>query len=144
MGSLSVLFTRAGDGGAYACLMRNSRIRLHCSAAAISLTLLAATAFAQTPPPALDLQLHDLQQASDDDDAASSDFGAGDTTTSVHGSFTTGIGYSKNFGNSTYNAAELDVSKRTDDGRAVDFHIAVQRTTGLSYASPPDYVRRYP
>ncbi len=109
----------------------------------ISLSLFAAAAFAQTPPPALDLQLHDLQQPSDDD-TASSDFGAADTTSSVHGSFTTGIGYSKNYGNSTYNAAELDVSKQTDSGRAVDLHIAVQRSTGLPYGSPPDYVRRYP
>ena len=124
--------------------MRNSRFQPLRRSTAIVLALFATAAFAQTPPPALDLQLHDLQQASDDDDAASSDFGAGDTTTSVHGSFTTGIGYSKNFGDSTYNAAELDVSKQTDDGRAVDFHIAVQRTTGLPYASPPDYVRRYP
>jgi hypothetical protein len=125
--------------------MQNDRIRsLCCRFAAISLLLSAATAFAQAAPPALDLRLHDLQQPSDDEDAASSDFGAGDTTTHVHGSFTTGIGYSKNFGNSTYNAAELDVSKQTDSGRAVDLHIAVQRTTGLPYASPPDYVRRYP
>jgi hypothetical protein len=124
--------------------MRNVRFRsLSHALAAISLALFAATGLAQTPPPALDLRLHDLPEPSDDD-AASSDFGEGDSTTSVHGSFTTGIGYSKNFGNSTYNAAELDVSKQTDSGRAVDLHIAVQRTTGMPYASPPDYVRRYP
>ena len=126
--------------------MRNSRFPPLRRSAAIVLALFATAAFAQTPPPALDLQLHDLQQPTDDDEAASSDFGAGagDDKASVHGSFTTGIGYSKNFGNSTYNAAELDVSKQTDDGRAVDFRIAVQRSTGLPYGAPPDYVRRYP
>ena len=123
----------------------SSRIRSSCrSVAAIAFAIFATTALAQTPPLALDLQLHDLQQPTDDDGAPSGDLGAGDTTTQVHGSFTTGIGYSKNFGHSTYNAAELDVSKQTDSGRAVDLHIAVQRTTGLPYASPPDYVRRYP
>ena len=123
--------------------MRNARIRsLRRCLAAISLALSSAAALAQTPPPALDLRLHDLP-ALNDDAATPAEYSA-DTETSVHGSFTTGIGYSKNFGNSTYNAAELDVSKQTDSGRTVDLHIGVQRSTGLPYASPPDYVRRYP
>jgi hypothetical protein len=124
-------------------MIRNFPTRLvQRSVAALSLALLASAALAQTPPPALDLQLHDLPQPSDDD-AAPADF-ATDGGTSVHGSFTSGIGYSKNFGNSTFNAAELNVSRRTDDGGNVDLHVAVARSTGMPYASPPDYVRRYP
>lgn len=124
--------------------MRNVRFcSLPHALAAISLALFAAAGLAQTPAPALDLRLHDVPEPSDDG-AASSDFGEGDTAATVHGSFTSGIGYSKNFGRSTYNAAELDVSKQTDSGRAVDLHIGVQRTTGLPYAAAPDDVRRYP
>ena len=124
-------------------MMRNTRIPwMRCAAAAIATALLAAPAIAQDQAAPLDLRLHELPLSADDV-SAPSDYDA-DTETRVHGSVTTGIGYSKNFGNSTYNAAELDVRKQTDSGRVVDLHIGVQRTTGLPYASPPDYVRRYP
>ena len=125
-------------------MMRNRLIPwMHCAAAAIATAWLAAPAIAQDQAPPLDLRLHELPLAAEDVPAPS-DYSA-DTDTAVHGSFTTGIGYSKNFGNSTYNAAELDVSKQTDSGRVVDLHIGVQRSTGLPYyAAPPDYVRRYP
>ena len=106
------------------------------------IALLAAPAVAQTAAPPLDLRLHEVP-LSPGDEAVSNDENAG-AGTAVHGSVTTGIGYSKNFGNSTYNAAELDVSKTTDSGRVVDLHIGVQRETGVPYGLPPDYVRRYP
>jgi hypothetical protein len=124
-------------------IMQIRRIRyVRRALAAAVMALLAAPALAQTEASPLDLRLHELPLSADD--VAPSSEEAADTGTEVHGSFTTGIGYSKNFGNSTYNAAELDVSKQTDSGRVVDLHIGVQRTTGLPYASPPDYIRRYP
>lgn len=106
------------------------------------MALLAASAIAQTPVPPLDLRLHELPLSPEDESTAGED--VADTGTAVHGSFTTGIGYSKNFGNSTYNAAELDVSRTTDSGRVVDLHIGVQRETGVPYALPPEYVTLYP
>lgn len=51
----------------------------------------------------------------------------------VHGSFTTGIGYSKGFGTSTMNAAELNVSKQYDDGKRVDVHIHLEQGKGPGF-----------
>ena len=112
---------------------------------AIALALFATCAAAQTSPP-LDLRL----PQSPDAPASGSEGGVArpgvyvaDTATSVHGSFTTGIGYSKAFGTSTINAADLDVSKQYDDGKTLNLHIDVLRSTGLPAAAPRDYVSRY-
>ena len=58
----------------------------------------------------------------------------------VSGSFTTGIGYSKNTGNSHYNAATLNLSKNytTDEGktRGVNVNIHVSEGKGPGYFGP--------
>lgn len=66
------------------------------------------------------------------------DHGEDDDGVSVHGSFTTGVGYSKGYGTSTLNAAELHISKQYDDGKTVDMHINVEKTTGPGF-SPYGY-----
>ena len=117
--------------------------------AAVVLTLVAGTARAQTPP-SLDLQLPQPRDeraqvgAATSDETATPDENVADTATSVHGSFTTGVGYSKTYGNSTVNAAELDVNKQYDNGKTLNLHIDVLRSTGLPSGSPRDYVSRYP
>jgi hypothetical protein len=60
----------------------------------------------------------------------------------VHGSFTTGIGYSKGYGTSTMNAADLDVSGQTDSGRSYDMHFHVVQSKGPGF-SPYAYGLRY-
>jgi len=60
----------------------------------------------------------------------------------VHGSFTTGIGYSKGYGTSTMNAADLDVSGQTDSGRSYDMHLHVMQSKGPGF-SPYAYGLRY-
>jgi hypothetical protein len=121
---------------------RRSR-RLCRVIAATLLALAAASVSAQTQPP-LDLRLHQLPDPQASERIATPDQQAVDTQTSVHGSFSTGIGYSKNYGNSTVNTAELDVSTRYDSGRALDLHIGVLHSTGLPGPAPRDYVSRYP
>lgn len=115
-------------------------------AVAIPLALLAASASAQTPAPALDLRLHQPpdMRAEASPTAVNPDDPASGTDTTVHGSFSTEIGYSKTFGNSTVNTAELDVNKRYDSGRSLNLHIDVLRSTGLPNVAPVDYVSRYP
>jgi hypothetical protein len=107
---------------------------------------LAGSSVAQTPPSPLNLQLPPLpnERSQVDGDATTPDEHAADTTSSVHGSFTTGIGYSKAYGNSTVNAAELDVNKQYENGKALNLHIEVLHSTGLPNVSPRDYVSRYP
>ena len=110
----------------------------------IVLTLVATCARAQTSPP-LDLRLPqplDAPAPGSEGDATPGVYVA-DTATSVHGSFSTGIGYSKAFGTSTINAADLDVSKQYEDGKALNLHIEVLRSTGLPTVAPRDYVSRY-
>jgi len=51
----------------------------------------------------------------------------------VHGSFTTGIGYSKGYGTSTMNAADLDISGQTDSGRTYDMQIHVIQSKGPGF-----------
>jgi hypothetical protein len=109
--------------------------------AAILLVCVAVSAGAQTQPPSLNLQLPqspaytDTSQGGttpdDYDDASVTNSG-----TSVHGSFTAGVGYSKAYGNSTFNAAELDVSKQYGDGKTLDMHFDVTRITGVPVVSP--------
>lgn len=104
----------------------------------IVFAVLAACAGAQTPPPPLDLRLPQEQDAPalGGADEVSPGVYIDDSTTSVHGSFTSGIGYSKNFGTSTINAADLDVTHQGDDGKTVDLHIGVMRSTGLPTVGP--------
>lgn len=111
--------------------------------AAILLALVAGFASAQTPYPSLDLRLRPLPDLTDGRGSVPDEHAA-DAATSVHGSFTTGIGYSKNYGNSTVNAADLDVTKQYESGRVLDLHIGVLRSTGLPGAVPQDCVSRYP
>jgi hypothetical protein len=117
--------------------------RLHSVIAATLLMLAAASVSAQTQPP-LDLRLHPLPDPLAGEHIATPAQQAVDSGTSVHGSFSTGIGYSKNYGNSTVNTAELDVSKQYESGRAIDLHIGVLHSTGLPTTAPHDYVSRYP
>ncbi len=59
----------------------------------------------------------------------------------VWGSFTTGIGHSKGYGTSHYNAAEVNVSKSFGDGErpnAVNLHLRVEQSDG------PGFGGRYP
>ena len=112
----------------------------------IVLALFATCARAQPPPP-LDLRLPELPpdapvSGSEGSDATPGLDGA-DTTTSVHGSFTAGIGSSKAFGTSTLTAADLDVNKQYEDGKELNLHIDVFRSTGLPTVAPRDYVSRY-
>jgi hypothetical protein len=111
-----------------------------------SLVFLAGSVSAQTQAPSLNLQLPQQSDARTalDEDVAKPDEYAADTATSVHGSFTTGVGYSKTYGNSTFNAAELDVNKQYDSGRTLNLHIDVLRSTGMPLGPPRDYVTRYP
>jgi len=119
---------------------------------AASLSLCASLAFAQTPPsaptqapvaapakaldlqvPAEDLMTSDAAGGSDSPGAYYGDVSGNDAdkATSVHGSFTTGIGYTKGYGTSTMNAAELDISSQYGDGNTFDMHINVQQNRGL-------------
>jgi hypothetical protein len=118
---------------------RRPNIRLAFSV----LMFVAGSALAQTQPSSLDLRLPQPLDAGAQVSTTPGEYAA-DTATSVHGSFTTGIGYSKTFGNSTVNAAELDVNKQYDNGRVLNLHIDVLRSTGLPGAAPRDYVSRYP
>ncbi|KAF1015173.1 MAG: hypothetical protein GAK31_02663 [Stenotrophomonas maltophilia] len=58
----------------------------------------------------------------------------------VSGSFTTGIGYVKNYGNTHYNAATLNLSKNytTDDGKThgVNINIHVSEGKGPGFFGP--------
>jgi len=119
---------------------------------AASLSLFAGLAFAQTPAPtqapapvaapakALDLQVPAEDLTTSDAAGGADSPGAyygdvsgndGDKATTVHGSFTTGIGYTKGYGTSTMNAAELDISSQYGDGNTFDMRINVQQNRGL-------------
>ncbi len=66
--------------------------------------------------------------------------GVTDDKLRVNGSFTTGIGYSKNFGNSHYNEAELNLNKNytTDEGNThnVNLNIRVSEGKGPGFFGP--------
>ena len=121
---------------------RQMRIRI----ATILFGFVASCTWAQTQPNSLNLQLPQQPDLRPEisQDAATTDEHAADTDTSVHGSFTTGIGYSKTYGNSTVSAAELDVNKQYDNGKTLNLHIEALHSTGLPDVSPRDYVSRYP
>jgi len=122
-----------------------SKIRsLNVHISAIVLVCVVGAASAQTQPSPLDLQLPqppvraDLGgNANTPDDYDDND--TDDTGTSVHGAFTTGIGYSKAYGNSTVNSAEIDVTKHYDNGKTLDMHFDVTRSTGIPAVSPRCY-----
>ncbi|MDR6841854.1 hypothetical protein [Pseudoxanthomonas sacheonensis] len=60
----------------------------------------------------------------------------------VWGSFTTGIGHSKGYGTSHYNAAEVNVSKSFGDGErpnAVNLQIRVEQSDGPGFGGPYPY-----
>lgn len=61
-----------------------------------------------------------------------------DNGVQVHGSVTTGIGYSKGYGTSTMNAVELHISKPYGDGKTFDMHIHAEKTDGPGF-SPYGY-----
>ena len=111
--------------------------------ALLLLMFLGASASAQTQPSTLDLRLPRPPDAGAQVGTTPDEYAA-DTATSVHGSVTSGIGYSKAYGNSTVNAADIDVNKQFDNGRALNLHIDVLRSTGLPGPLPRDYVSRYP
>jgi hypothetical protein len=116
--------------------------------AALLLACVALPAFAQTQPAPLDLQLpqQPVAHADDGEDAdvpAVDDADATDNGTSVHGAFTSGIGYSKAYGHSSVNAAELDVTKQYDNGKTLGVHIDVIRSTGIPTVSPRCYGAPY-
>lgn len=52
----------------------------------------------------------------------------------VHGSVTTGIGYSKGYGTSQMNALELHISKPYGDGKTFDMHINAEQTKGPGFS----------
>jgi hypothetical protein len=113
--------------------------------AAILFTFVANLASAQAQPSSLNLQLPqppDMRPDVSPVDATPDEYSA-DTATSVHGSFTTGIGYSRTYGNSTLDAAELDVNKQYDNGKTLNLHIDVLRSKGLPDVSPRGYVSRF-
>ena len=110
----------------------------------LAMALFATCAQAQVSPP-LDLRLPHSPDAPvlDSQRDATPGVYVADTATSVHGTFSSGIGYSKAFGTSTINTADLDVNKQYDDGRTLNLHIDVLHSTGLPTAAPRDYVSRY-
>ncbi len=103
----------------------------------------AGSALAQSQPSSLDLRLPQPPDAGANV-GTTPDEHAADTATSIHGSFSTGVGYSKAYGNSTVTAAELDVNKAYDNGKSLNLHIDVLHSTGLPGPLPRDYVSRYP
>ncbi len=121
------------------------------AAIVLSLLLLASplTALAQATP--LDLKLKDNTTTSGDPpgtyygdhsgpaikdtDAPRSELDDGKAH--IHGSFTTGMGYSKGYGSSTYNAADINISKAftSDSGRTsvMSMDIHVSKSDGPGY-----------
>ena len=65
-----------------------------------------------------------------------------DGTAKVWGSFTTGIGHTKGYGTSHYNAAEVNVSKSFGDGErpnAFNLQIRVEQGDGPGFGGPYPY-----
>ena len=96
------------------------------------LTLLTATpAWAQSNAETLDLTLPNASAYAND---APGTWYGDDDGDGVSGSVTTGIGYSKGHGRSTYNAANLNLCKTTynDEGkpRTFNFNINIDRYDG--------------
>lgn len=51
----------------------------------------------------------------------------------VHGAFTAGVGYSKGYGTSTMEAADLDISGQSDSGRTYDVQIHLLQSKGPGF-----------
>lgn len=110
---------------------------LACAQSVTSTQVTASTEEAKSATP---LQLDVPAQPLRDTPAAGSDNAIVDANDSradngnpgpqVHGSFTTGIGYSKGYGTSTMNAADLDIRGQTDSGRTYDVQIHVMQGKG--------------
>ncbi|WDS35080.1 hypothetical protein [Pseudoxanthomonas sp.] len=131
------------------------------AATVLSLLLLATplTALAQTDP--LDLKLKDSTSFSGDGDPPGTYYGdhsgpapadkdkprseLDDGKAHLHGSFTTGMGYSKGYGSSTYNAADINISKAftSDSGRtsvmSMDIHVSKSDGPGYGYGGYRGY-----
>ena len=74
----------------------------------------------------------------DADEAVAAD----DGKAKVWGSFTTGIGHTKGYGTSHYNAAEVNVSKSFGDGErpnAFNLQIRVEQGDGPAFGGPYPY-----
>jgi hypothetical protein len=71
----------------------------------------------------------DAQDSRADDDAEHD----GRRGPQLHGSVTAGIGYSKGYGTSTMEAADLDISGQSDSGRTYDVQIHVMQSKGLGF-----------
>ncbi len=113
----------------------------------------AGSAIAQTAAAPLDLSLPPDQAAiaaaaANAEDPPGTYYGdvAGKDSTSaarVSGSFSTTIGYAKGFGTGISNAASLNVSKQTDDGKQFDLHIHVTQSNGFPGRYPGYYYPGY-
>lgn len=125
--------------------------------AAALLALFATSAWAQTPAPSLDLQVPPAQAvvpasaaaatAADEPGKYYGDVGGNgplESDTQVSGSFSTGIGYAKGFGTGFSNAADLNVSKQYGDGKTLNLHIDVSRSTGFPNRWQGAYGPGYP
>lgn len=86
----------------------------------------------------LDLQLPASQNVPYDDDASNAAAGH-DSNTSVHGSVSTMVGYSKAYGSSTATGMNLDVDHRSDNGNDVGMRINVMQGRNLPYYGYPGY-----
>lgn len=128
-----------------------SKPMLMKSAIAIAVAaLFATTTWAQSSSASLDLQVPPAQdtaaapasKASDEPGQYYGDVngnGAAQSDTQVSGSFSSGIGYAKGFGTGFSSAADLNVSKRTDEGNLMSLHIGVSQSRGFApyrYGAP--------
>jgi hypothetical protein len=141
------IFTRRESGWAYA-----SRMTPRLALLAFALVVVSATAQTSSPPsqaPPLDLRLPQPTDAQSLDATVDGDgdldaLAAGGNATTVHGSVTTGIGYSREFGRTSYEGAELNVTHQTDGGHTINLHLDASHGTGVSpytypYAGPYPY-----
>ncbi|WP_049621681.1 hypothetical protein [Frateuria defendens] len=78
------------------------------------------------------------RRGDEDEQAQAPDPDAGKPT-QIHGSVSTSIGYAKGFGTGVTNAAQLDISHRTDDNNRFDVHIGVANGHGFPAAGPWGY-----
>ncbi|MEO5558111.1 MAG: hypothetical protein ABIO49_00375 [Dokdonella sp.] len=112
-----------------------------CLCASIAAAQSPPTATAQTAPP-LQLQvptppLDAVAPAGTSDNAIvdAQDSAADERAHApkVHGSVTTGIGYSKGYGTSTTSAADLDIGGQSDSGRSYDVHLQLMQSKGPGF-----------
>lgn len=124
------------------------------------LALVTTSVGAQEPPPKLDLTLPAIKDTSSTTTASASaapaDLSGNNavdandsqpdpnridpTKLRVTGGVSTTIGYAKGYGTGISNAAELNISKQTDDGKSFNFHLDVRKSDGF----PIHGYSRYP